>query len=264
MEGSAALGYDRRMFGDLTLSTWLLASLCIMFAAFIRGFTGFGLAVVGVPLLTLFFSPARIIPSIMILAILAGLQLLPKIWRAVDWRLLTPTIIGALIATPFGTWLLAGIPDNAMRMLIGAAVLIAAFAVQLGFRFRERPHALLSAGIGAIAGLTGGAAAMPGPSVIFLFLSSPITIEVGRASLILFFQVSAIASASSAAANGLLPLSSLILGAALLPAMLIGNWLGDRIFDRASSKAYRRVVVLLLMGLGVVAVARGATGWLFG
>jgi hypothetical protein len=122
---------------------------------------------------------------------------------------------------------------------------------------------LLSAGIGAIAGLTGGAAAMPGPSVIFLFLSSPITVEVGRASLILFFQVSAVASACSAALNGLLPLSSLILGAALLPAMLIGNWLGDRIFDRTSSKAYRRIVVLLLMGLGTIAVARGGLGFIY-
>jgi uncharacterized membrane protein YfcA len=252
------------MFGDLTFSTWALASLCILAAAFIRGFTGFGLAVVGVPLLTLFFAPARIVPSIMILAILAGLQLLPKIWRSIDWRLLAPTILGALIATPFGTWLLAGIPDNAMRILIGAAVLTASFAVQLGFRFRGRPPALLSAGIGAIAGLTGGAAAMPGPSVIFLFLAAPVAVEVGRASLILFFQVSAVASAVSAAFSGLLPVASLILGAALLPALLLGNWLGDRVFDRASAKSYRRVVVVLLAGLGVIALARGAAGWWIG
>jgi uncharacterized membrane protein YfcA len=53
---------------------------------------------------------------------------------------------------------------------------------------------------------------------------------------------------------------SLVLGAALLPAMLIGNWLGDRVFDRSSAKAYRPVVVLLLAGLGVIAVARGLIG----
>jgi uncharacterized membrane protein YfcA len=42
--------------------------------------------------------------------------------------------------------------------------------------------------------------------------------------------------------------------------MLIGNWLGDRVFDRTPSKAYRHVVVLLLAGLGIVAVARGLIG----
>src|SRR4029078_12106021 len=68
---------------DLSLTTWVLPSLCIFAAAFIRGFTGFGLAVVGVPLLALFFAPAEIVPSIMILAILAGLELLPTIWRAI-------------------------------------------------------------------------------------------------------------------------------------------------------------------------------------
>jgi hypothetical protein len=44
--------------------------------------------------------------------------------------------------------------------------------------------------------------------------------------------------------------------------MLIGNWLGDRVFDRASAKAYRPVVVLLLAGLGIIAVARGVVGLL--
>jgi uncharacterized membrane protein YfcA len=243
-----------------SITTWALASLCIFAAAFIRGFTGFGLAVVGVPLLSLFFAPAEIVPSIMILAILAGLQLLPKIWRSVDWKLLAPTILGAAVGTPLGTWLLAGVSANVMRVLIGAAVLTASLAVQLGFRFSQRPHAGISAGFGAIAGLTGGAAAMPGPSVIFLFLAVPVAHEVGRASLILFFQVSAVMSAISATIGGLLQMQSLILGATLVPAMLVGNWLGDRVFDKASAKTYRRVVVLLLAGLGAVAATRGVVG----
>jgi len=246
----------------VSITTWALASLCIFVAAFIRGFTGFGLAVVGVPLLSLFFAPAEIVPSIMILAILAGLQLIPKIWRSVDWKLLAPTILGAAIGTPLGTWLLAGVSDNAMRVLIGVAVLAASGAVQLGFRFARRPRAGVSAGFGVVAGLTGGAAAMPGPSVIFLFLAAPIAHEAGRATLILFFQVSAVMSAIAAAIGGLLHTQSLILGALLVPAMLVGNWLGDRVFDKASAKTYRRAVVLLLAGLGAVAAVRGLIGFM--
>ena len=247
------------MFG-FDLTTWALASLCIFVAAFIRGFTGFGLAVVGVPLLSLFFAPAEIVPSIMILAIIAGLQLIPKIWHRVDWKLLLPTVVGAAVGTPLGTWLLAGVSANVMRVLIGGAVLAASFAVQLGFRFARRPPAGVSAGFGVIAGLTGGAAAMPGPSVIFLFLAVPIAHEAGRASLILFFQISAMMSAVSATFAGLLELHSLILGALLVPAMLVGNTLGDRMFDKASAKTYRRVVVVLLAGLGAVAAVRGLVG----
>jgi uncharacterized membrane protein YfcA len=244
----------------ISMTTLVLSSLCIFVAAFIRGFTGFGLAVVGVPLLSLFFAPAEIVPSIMILAIIAGLQLLPKIWRSVDWRLLAPTVIGAAIGTPLGTWLLAGVSDNMMRVLIGLAVLAASGAVQLGFRFAQRPHAAVSAGFGAIAGLTGGAAAMPGPSVIFLFLAAPIAHEAGRASLVLFFQASAMMSAVSATVGGLMQWHSLALGALLVPAMLLGNWLGDRLFDKASAKTYRRVVVLMLAGLGAIAAIRGLIG----
>jgi uncharacterized protein len=246
------------------VTTWALASLCIFVAAFIRGFTGFGLAVVGVPLLSLFFAPAEIVPSIMILALLAGAQLIPKIWRSVDWKLLLPTLAGTAIGTPLGTWLLAGVSADLMRVLIGAAVLAAALAMQLGFRFSKRPPAGVNAGFGVVAGLTGGAAAMPGPSVIFLFLAAPIAHEAGRATLVLFFQASQAMSAVSAAFGGLLTLSSLILGAVLVPAMLIGNWLGDRVFDKASAKTYRRAVVLLLSGLGAVAAIRGLIGLAYG
>jgi uncharacterized membrane protein YfcA len=62
----------------------------------------------------------------------------------------------------------------------------------------------------------------------------------------------------------LLELHSLILGALLVPAMLVGNGLGDRIFDKASAKTYRRVVVLLLAGLGAVAAVRGLVGFASG
>jgi hypothetical protein len=247
------------MFG-VSVTTWVLASLCIFLAAFIRGFTGFGLAVVGVPLLSLFFAPAEIVPSIMILAILAGAQLIPKIWRRVDWKLLAPTVLGCAIGTPLGTWLLAGVSANLMRVLIGGAVLAAAMAMQLGFKFKQRPQAGVSAGFGAVAGLTGGAAAMPGPSVIFLFLAVPGAHEVGRASLVLFFQASQIMSAVSATFGGLMQIHSLLLGALLVPAMLVGNWLGDRVFDKASAKAYRTSVVLLLAGVGAVAAIRGLVG----
>src|SRR3954468_3950960 len=173
----------------ISIGTWALSSLCIFIAGVIRGFTGFGLAVVGVPLLSLFFAPAEIVPSIMILAIIAGLQLIPKILRKVDWKLLLPTLLGAAIGTPLGTWLLAGVSDNAMRVLIGLAVLVAAGAVQLGFRFANRPPAAVGGGVGGSAGLAGGAAARPGPWVIFYFLALPIAHGAGRASLILFFQV---------------------------------------------------------------------------
>ena len=244
----------------LSITTLVLASLCTLIAAVVRGFTGFGLAVVGVPLLTVFFAPARIVPSIMILAVLAGLQLMPRIWRSIDWRLLTPALIGAALATPLGTMALAVLSDDVMRLLIGLAVLIAAAALFLGFRFTARPGLAVSGGLGIVAGLTSGAAAMSAPAVIFLFLTSPIPVEAGRACLITFFLISALVSAISASVGGLMTEDAMILGAALLPAMLLGNFLGDRLFAKSSDQIYRQSVTSLLAALGLLAVLRGVYG----
>jgi uncharacterized membrane protein YfcA len=252
------------MLEDFSLSTLALASICILAAAIVRGFTGFGLAVVGVPLLTVFIAPARIVPPIMILAVLAGVQLMPRIWRAIDWHLLTPAVIGAALGTPLGTMALAVLSDDAMRLLIGLAVLAAAAAIYSGLRFKTRPGLAVSGAMGVLSGVTSGAAAMSAPSAVFLFLLAPIPVESGRACLITFFLLSAAISAASAWSQGLMTLDGVALGAALLPAMLIGNYLGDRLFAKSSAETYRGLVIAILAGLGLIAALRGGYGLLEG
>src|SRR5512146_1895421 len=67
---------------------WLLAlSLaCVLGAAVVRGFSGFGFSLLSITSLSLVMEPAEIVPSIFMLEIAASLPLLPGIWRDVHWR----------------------------------------------------------------------------------------------------------------------------------------------------------------------------------
>ncbi|HEY8708579.1 MAG TPA: sulfite exporter TauE/SafE family protein, partial [Burkholderiaceae bacterium] len=65
----------------------LIASLLIVFGAgVVRGFAGFGFSALSVAGLALLVSPARVVPAIFMLEVLASLSLLRSAARDIDWH----------------------------------------------------------------------------------------------------------------------------------------------------------------------------------
>src|SRR5262249_8346329 len=156
-------------------------------------------------------------------------------WHAVDWSSLGPFLLGALIATPLGTMALAGAPADAMRAAIGGVLLLSVVVLGHGSSRIERPSLVARLGIGVVSGLLNAATAMAGPPVILYYLAVAESVEVGRASLLMYFFVLSIAAALSAHAAGLVTRHTLWLGGLMLPALVLGNAFGDRLFNRSSA-----------------------------
>jgi uncharacterized membrane protein YfcA len=245
---------------DLSLAVLAGASVCVFVGALIRGFTGFGFGISATPLLVLLFPPAEIVPAILILEVLAGAQIYLRTRGHVDWKLLIPTFVGALVGIPIGTLALDLLTSSTMRLIIGVAVLLAATLLVSGFRFRARPPRWLCGGLGILAGVGSGAAGIPGPPVIALFLASPVSIAIGRASLSAFFLCVATISSASATWRGLMTLESVVLGALLMAPLLIGNHFGDKLFAKVDERTFRRVALFLLFAIGVSTIVRGLMG----
>ena len=243
-----------------SLATLAGAGLCVFVGAVIRGFTGFGFGIAATPLLVLLFPPAEIVPPILILQVLAGIQIFLRTRGHVDWKLLLPTLAGALVGIPVGSLVLDVLDSNTMRLLIGVAVLLAAALLASGFRFSVRPARWLCAGLGVVAGVGSGAAGIPGPPVIVLFLSSPVSLAIGRASLSAFFLCVAFSASIASAWRGLLTLHSIVLGAALMVPLLVGNHAGDKLFGTVKEGTFRRIALVLLFAIGISTIARGLLG----
>jgi uncharacterized membrane protein YfcA len=232
----------------------LYAAVAVFGSAVIRGFTGFGFAIAAVPLLSLVLPPVDLVPAVLVLNMAAGAQQVHKLWSAADWLSVRWLLLGSLAGLPLGIALLTRLPADLMRFAIAAVVLFAVLALWGGFRFHTMPGRVTSLAVGALSGLLNGAAAMPGPPVILLYLSGPTAVAVGRASLVFFFFSAAIGTAL-AVAEGLITGPTL-----MLPALVLGNRLGDRGFDRSSPQAYRRVAFGSLLAIALIALVRSLAG----
>lgn len=245
---------------NLSFGAGIFVALVVFAAGVLRGFTGFGFALAAVPTITLFVAPVEVVPAIVIVAMLAGAELLPKVWRSIHWPSMRLLLGGGALGTPLGMYALKTLPADAMRAIIGVTVLAAVLFLWRGFKLAVAPPRRMRIGIGAVSGLLNGGTAMGGPPVIIYFLASPEGVAVGRASLLVYFFFLSIWSTVVNGVGGLLTLRTLVFAGLMLPFMFAGNRIGDRWFDKSSAAAYERIALVFLAGIAVLTLARAIAG----
>lgn len=227
----------------LTLA-WCLAA--VFAAAVIRGYSGFGLSALLVSSLSLMMPPAEIVPVTLLLEAAASLSLLPAIRHDLDWRIAAPLLIGAVPAVPLGAWLLASLPDAAMRGLLSLLVLAATIAIWRGKALRGTPNAVGHGAVGAVSGAMFGAAAIGGLPVVAWLLACSTRAAVTRAILALLLLLMGLYGAAVSGVFGLLDMQGLWRAGLFLPALLVGVALGNRRFLMSDQESWRRIALGLL------------------
>ena len=244
---------------------WMVVAVAVVFGAgVVRGFAGFGFSALSVAGLALIVSPARIVPAIFVLEVLASISLLRSAARDVDWQWLSWLVLGNVLCLPLGTLLLAWLPEAPLRLLIGALLLVAAVLLRAGVSLSLAPSRPARLAVGMASGFVNGVAAIGGIAVAVLLSTSQIAPAVMRATLIALFLFtdlyallcSALVSSATEAPAALLDADTLRWAAWLAPAMLVGIWIGQRSFAGVSPQTFRRQVLNLLMTVAAISVAR--------
>lgn len=225
-------------------------------AAYVRGLTGFGMAIILVPLLGLIVTPTEAVVLGIFLQVLIG-PVGFKIIFADAHRQSAVAIAGyAVVATPLGIWLLGQTSPDVARLLIALIAIGAFLLVLLPQRGELRPGPKETAATGIASGILTGFAAMPGPPVVPFYLRQPIPPAEARASMMLVFFATAVAGTISAFALGIASWKLVWLSLMLFPAVLLGNWLGAKSFGKVPARLWRTFVAAVLGLAGLSAVIR--------
>jgi uncharacterized protein len=235
---------------DLTL---VLAIAVVFGAAVVRGFSGFGFSLLAISGLALLYPPKDVLPSIFMLELVAGINLLPTIWRDIHWRSLCPLIFGAVIGTPLGVWLLSNLPPAPLQLALSLFVLASVGLLWIGYSLKSMPNRISTIAAGAISGLANGAFGIGGPPVILFYFASPAGVAAGRASLIAYFLVlDMLGLAFLSTMADLVTRQSAVRALSYVPALLVGVWIGHRSFKTVDEAKFRRVVLALLAVLALL------------
>ena len=242
----------------------VVALVVVFLAGVVRGFSGFGFSALCVSALSLFLPPARVVPPIFILEILASVSLLRGAWLHVDWRWMAWLALGNAIFIPAGVWVLAFVDEVPVRLLIGAMLLAAALALRRETRLALALTPLVGLVGGVVSGFFNGVAAIGGMAIAVLFSAAKMEPHRLRATLIVLFLgtdlyaliLAGVLPAGEPGGATLLGQETLVWAMAMLPAMLVGIWVGQRSFAGVSPQQFRRHVLNLLALIALVTVAR--------
>jgi uncharacterized membrane protein YfcA len=237
-------------FGPLTIAA---AAAMTFGAAYVRGLTGFGMAIILVPLLGLLIPPEEaVVLGILLQMLIAPVGLRQTVQDA-DKPSALPIGLIAMAATPLGMWLLSNTSEEAARLLITSAAVAAFVAVMLPKSKNPQPPRRLAVVVtGAASGILTGFAAMPGPPVVPFYLRRGVEPRVARASMLTIFFMTSIAGTLAALWLDIATLRLFIFSLLLFVPMWLGNWVGSRHFGRVAPPVWQAVVAVIL---GVAAVS---------
>jgi uncharacterized membrane protein YfcA len=211
-----------------------------------RGFSGFGSALIFMPLASSIAPPRLVAALLLIIDFVAAAPLLPNAWQKADRGATAIIVAGALIGVPLGTYFLNVLDPVTTRWIISGFVAALLLLLLSGWRYRGRDHVALSVGIGALSGFCSGLAQTGGPPIVGYWLGRPITSEVARANILLFFGASDFFSVVSYAATGLISLDAIKLSLIVGPIYAIGVRIGASLFGRASETVFRAICYALI------------------
>ncbi|MGG5820062.1 sulfite exporter TauE/SafE family protein [Falsiroseomonas sp. HW251] len=242
-------------FVDL-LTDWrvIAAALVTAVAGLMRGYSGFGTAILLAPAYSTLWGPRIGIPVMLMMELFVSMQLLPKAFGQADRRVMLPIGAAAICFTPLGAWVLITADQEVLRRAIGLLVLVFGFALMSGWRYHGSRPLPLNLAVGTVAGLLKGAVGVSGPPVILYLLAGPEEAKRHRANLILFFACIAVVSVIPPIWAGLVGQREIAKLVLLLPILLACVPIGARLFHVVPERWYRRFAFGLLVSTGAVAL----------
>ncbi len=237
----------------------LIAAVILLAAYLIRGVTGFGSALLAVPLLVLFLPLRFVVPWIATLDVVAALLLTGFGWRAneVEWKevsLLLPAAGGGIAV---GVALLAELPPAWLSRVLGLLVVVFGVRSVLNLQGSTRVSAWWSLPAGLAGGAIGALFATGGPPFV-IYLSHRIRDKSRlRGTLSGLFLIEGGIRLAVLGAAGLLVqkgmLEALLLG---IPLMVVGLYGGHHVHLNLSQRRLFALIGVLLVGSGTVLLLR--------
>ncbi|MEE2802832.1 MAG: sulfite exporter TauE/SafE family protein [Pseudomonadota bacterium] len=232
----------------------LWAAPVALMAGLMRGFAGFGSGMLMAPFFIHLFGPVSTIILITVLEMVVTVQLLPSVYRHIDWSLVLPMGTAAALAMPAGTTLLLTLNPRTVSICIGVIIILFCLALIKGWRYRGRRPWSLTAGIGALSGILMALTSLGNPPVVLYLMSTGTPPVSMRANFTAYFGLTLAALVVWMSLRGLFALEAVLSLLLLLPIFVVGAALGARGFRAANDALYRRVALTTLCIAGVFAL----------
>ena len=238
------------------IDPFVLAFLIIFVAMLIRTLTGFGSALIAIPLLSILFGARYAIPFILLYECLIDIIILGRDrWKVKgEVKQAWPFLVTGLIGVPLGTQVLIFSSERLLKIVIGIALIIFSVLLLWNVNLKLKRDRLGSAAVGLLGGFLCGSIGMPGPPMALLLGSQGIEKDEFRRLIVIFLTVVDFLTFFYFLWIGLIDIDMLLQSIKLMPALALGFLAGDYAFGKVDEATFRRLALGITLAAGILLI----------
>jgi uncharacterized membrane protein YfcA len=239
--------------------TYALAvgAVVVAAASFVQGLAGFGIGLVSLAFLPFLMSPTDAVVLMTLYATVFCAVIFVPLRRDFLPSGVDALVVGSVLGTPLGVWVLASVSATFLARLIGAVLIVIVALEWSGLSPRRLPGRAWGLGAGVLSGVVGAAVGTPGPPAIVYMAAQSWSPRTIKANLQAFLVVNQLVILVGYGWAGLLTAEVWRLAALLALPAALGLVAGMHLFDRVDAVKFRRVIFAILLGSGVALLLGG-------
>lgn len=231
--------------------TFILLATIVFFAALMQSLSGFGFALVVMPLLTLTLGLATAVPLVALIALTLYAVNLLRYRQSLNLSELKRLALAAALGVPVGLWVVASAPETAVKFFLGLLLIGYALYAFLNPTLAFTVPTSWGYGVGFIAGCLGGAYNVPGPPVIVYGSLRQWPRDEFRAVLQALFLLQGMLVVLGHGLAGRMTTAVFTFYLVAIPALFLGILTAARLDAKINKAQFRRLVTGLIFVLGV-------------
>ncbi|MEZ5178344.1 MAG: sulfite exporter TauE/SafE family protein [Acidimicrobiales bacterium] len=226
----------------------------VLVATVVQQVSGFGFALLAVPLMSLVVGPRDAVAIAMAAGFFSSGLMAVGLRDRLDRPVLRRLLLGAAVGLPIGVVGLRELDEDLLRLALAVVVLAMVLVLASGFALRAS-NPRLEAGAGLVSGLLNGSLGTGGPPVIVVLHAAETEQHAFRATTSSFFAACDVVAIPLIAWSGAARPSAWVLALAAVPAVAVGDAVGRRLAHRLDQAQFRRLALVLLAATAVVSGA---------
>lgn len=236
-----------------------LVAAAVFAGALINALSGFGFALMSVPLMTVAVGPKEAVVLSSIMGLVSNSTVLWHSRGDVDRPVATRLLAGSLLGMPLGVVALTRLPERPLEVMIAVAVLTAVVLLASGVRLTSAGP-LTDAAAGFLSGTFNTSIGIGGPPVVMLLAGRGLPKAVFRSTAVTVFAIAGAVALALFGLAGRFDRQVLVTAVVALPALPLGLVVGDRVHHRVPEERFGHLVLGLLAVTALVTLFNALGG----
>ncbi|WP_026478612.1 sulfite exporter TauE/SafE family protein [Alkaliphilus transvaalensis] len=232
----------------------ILGFIIIFLSSMTQGMISFGFSLVALPLLGMFLPLQIVVPILVIYSLILNSMILHHIKEYINIKRIIILVVAGMVGTPFGAYLLKVTDEGVLKLVVGVIIIISTVINYYGYKIKVKKEKLSYLPVGLVSGILNGSVSLGGPPLVLFLTNQGVEKQTFRANLTTYFWLLNLFTIPTYLLGGLISQEVLRYGGLLVPALIMGTFLGIKLGDKVDEDVFKRLTLILIFVMGLLSI----------